>query len=646
MKISRLTLLFVLAFVVSASDSPDTREITAPKSVTSLLEPGAGPVPIDDLFFTRRTGGGAWSPDGKQVVFTTNMTGRANLWKVSADGGWPIQLSQSDDRQSGAVWSPDGEWIVFQSDQGGGEIYDLFAIPSNGGEIVNLTNTPEISESNAVWSPDGERLAISYKPKTSSVVDVALLDWKTRSVRNLTNEKTKDHIWGGGVWSPDSKVLYTTRSNASFTDVDIYRVDVSSGAQENLTPHESLNRNQVNSITPDGRILLITSDKPGGYPNVALLDVSNKKVTWVTDVKWEAGGGDISPDGKRFTYTINEDGRTDAYLGDMATRKGRKINFPPGLNFYSGNPSGFAKGGSLLVSHQSSTEPGDLWIYDAASQSARQLTYSAIAGLTAAKIPGSNLVHYKSFDGKVISAFVWIPFNLKRDASHPGIVLPHGGPTGQMVDFFNSTVTALVTRGYVCIAPNVRGSTGYGMDFQRANVKDLGGGDLQDEVYAARFLTETGYVNAKRIGITGGSYGGYMTLMAIGKTPDVWAAGVEEYGIINWLTMLQHEDPLLQEYEKTLLGDPVKDRAIYEADSPLAYIRNAKAPLLVLQGDNDIRVPKEEAEQVVQALKEAGKIVDAHYYAAEGHGFAKRENQIDAIRRTVEWFDRHLKNKN
>jgi len=204
-------------------------------------------------------------------------------------------------------------------------------------------------------------------------------------------------------------------------------------------------------------------------------------------------------------------------------------------------------------------------------------------------------------------------------------------------------VVALATRGYICIAPNVRGSTGYGMAFQQANVKDLGGGDLQDEIYGVKFLEATGYVDPKKIGITGGSYGGYMTLMAIGKAPDVWAAAVEEYGIINWLTMLQHEDPFLQQYEKSLLGDPEKDRAIYDADSPLTYIKNAKAPLLVLQGDNDIRVPKEEAEQVVKILQDSGKTVDAHYYPNEGHGFAKRENQIDAIRRTIDWFDRYLK---
>ena len=194
-----------------------------------------------------------------------------------------------------------------------------------------------------------------------------------------------------------------------------------------------------------------------------------------------------------------------------------------------------------------------------------------------------------------------------------------------------------------CIAPNVRGSTGYGTEFQKANHQDLGGGDLQDEVYAARFLVDTGYVNARKIGMMGGSYGGYMTLMAVGRTPDVWAAGVEMFGIINWFTMLEHEDPLLQEYEKSLLGDPVKDRKVYSDASPIQYIRNARAPLLVLQGENDIRVPKEEAEQVAAILKSAGKTVDAHYYPNEGHGFAKRENQIDSIQRTISWFDRYLK---
>jgi len=296
------------------------------------------------------------------------------------------------------------------------------------------------------------------------------------------------------------------------------------------------------------------------------------------------------------------------------------------------------------MSHESSVNPADIWVYDIAKRSAAQLTFSAIASLETTPLPAAQIVHYKSFDGKTISALMWVPFNLKRDSSNPALVLPHGGPTGQHVDYWSPQVAAFVSRGYICIAPNVRGSTGYGTEFQKANYKDLGGGDLQDEVYAAKFMEATGYADPKKIGITGGSYGGYMTLMAVGKTPDVWAAGVEQYGIINWFTMLQHEDAQLQEYEKSLLGDPEKDRKIYEQDSPITYIHKVKAPLLVLQGENDPRVPKEEAEQVVDSLKKDGKVVDAHYYPNEGHGFAKRENRIDAIRRSVDWFDKYLKN--
>jgi dipeptidyl aminopeptidase/acylaminoacyl peptidase len=641
-----LVTMAIAAGIALASTSPDTREITDPKKITSAEVPGAGPVPIDDLFFTRSTGGGAWSPDGKEVVFTSNFTGRLNLWKVNSSGGWPIQLSQSDDRQSSAVWSPDGTRIIFQSDRGGAETYDLFAIPANGGEVVNLTKTDQISETSPAWSPDGSLLALDYKPKTAPVTDIAVMDWGTRAVRNLTNEKTPDHLWTTKMWSPDGKSVYASRVNAAFTDSSVFRIDVESGKQDEMTPHQEQARNIVSSISPDGKTLLLTSDRPGGYPNVALLDVATKKLTWVTDIKWEAQAGDFSPDGKAFTYTINEDGRTDVYLADSSTLKGAKLNIAEGQNIFSGDPTPFsADGARLLINHQSSTQPADLWVYDLKEKKAKQLTISAIGSLQAAKIPPSQLVHYKSFDGKIISAFMWVPYNLKRDGTNPGIVLPHGGPTGQTQDNFSRSVIALVTRGYTVVAPNVRGSTGYGIEFQKANVKDLGGGDLEDEVSAAKFLTATGYVDEKKIGITGGSYGGYLTLMAIGKKPGLWAAAVEQYGIINWLTMLEHEDPFLQEYEKSLLGDPVKDREIYDNASPIKFIRNAKAPLLVLQGENDIRVPKEEAEQVVAIYKEIGKTVDAHYYPQEGHGFAKRENQIDAIKRTIAWFDRNLKNQ-
>lgn len=640
---SRLVWIAVSGFFLMVVSGPDDRQVTDPKSITSSSNPGASPIPIDDLFFTRSVIDPSWSPDGKEITFTTNLTGRFNLWKVSSSGGWPIQLAQSDDSQSGAVWSPDGKWILYEQDRGGGEIYDILAMPSSGGEAVNLTHTDDISESDSKFSPNGQTVAITWKPKESPVPDIALLDWQTRKVRNLTKEQSKDHLWSFIAWSPDGNSIYANRRDSGRTDTDVYRIGVKTGSQENLTAHQGKTVYIASSLSHDGRTLLIVSNKTG-FNNVALLDIANRKITPVTDTQWEARAGNFAPGGSLFTYLMNQDGRTEIYFGDRESNRRERVRFPEGLTYFSGNPSPFSPSGDrLLIAHQSSQQPSDLWIYDLHSRKPMQLTYSALADLNSSKLPAAQIVHYKSFDGKMISALLWMPFNLQRNGTAPGIVLPHGGPAGQTLDYFNRYAAALTSRGYVCIAPNVRGSTGYGIAFQEANKKDLGGGDLQDEVYAARFLVDTGYVDKKKIGITGGSYGGYMTLMAIGKTPDIWAAAVEEYGIINWLTMLEHEDPLLQQYEKSLLGDPVKDRKIYDQASPVTYIRNEKAPLLVLQGVNDIRVPKEEAEQVVSILKREGKTVDAHYYSDEGHGFLKRENQIDAMRRTIEWFDRYLK---
>jgi dipeptidyl aminopeptidase/acylaminoacyl peptidase len=618
-------------------------EPTNPKAVQSLVNAGATAVPIDDLYYTRSIGGATWSPDGKDIVLATNLSGRTNLWKVSVAGSWPMQLAQSDEAQLSPTYSPDGKWIVYQQDKGGNELYDLYAIPSSGGTPINLTNTPEIRELSAEFSPNGNSLVFDAKTAKSPNVNVMVMNFHTHAVRALTTESTPNHWWNRICWSHDGNFVFAVRIKNDFADSDVYRIEVATGKVENLTLHQGEARYAASALSPNDDRLLISSNEGVAHSRVGILDLSTRHTTWITDGEWDGEPGDWSSDGRQFTYSLNQDSRNDIYLVDATTLHTAKLHNLEGLNSLNASPHAFAPDSKkLLVRHESSRQPADLWIYDLASSSGLQLTRSAIASLDANNIPPSQLVHYKSFDGTVVSAILWVPFNLKRDASNPAVVIAHGGPTGQTDDGWNPTAVALASRGYICIAPNVRGSTGYGIPFQKANYQDLGGGDLQDEVYAVEFLKQTGLVDARRIGITGNSYGGFMTMIAVSKSPDVWAAGVEQYGVSNWRSMLAHADPFLQEYVKGLLGDPERAAAAYDKTSVLQYISAEKAPLLVLQGENDVRVPKEEAEQIVEKLKSQGNTVEAHYYPQEGHGWRKREDQIDSLRRAVAWFDRYL----
>lgn len=343
----------------------------------------------------------------------------------------------------------------------GGELFDIFAVPSEGGEPVNLTQSPDISEREARWSPDGNSIAISYRAKTAASSDIALLDWTSHKIRKLTDERDKTRSWGRAVWSQDGKFIYALRTNTNGTDSDVYRINVASAQLENLTEHKGEVFYLLSAVSPDGRSLLIGSNEKGGYNNVALLALATKKITWVTDLKWTAEPGNFSPDGQTFTYVVNEDGRSDTFVVDRQSGRASKLALPAGLNTPEGNPTAYSPTGrELLLSHQSSTQARDFWIYDLQRKDFRQFTYASPAYLSAARLPSSQLVHYRTFDGKIISAFLWVPFNLKRDGGNPGIVLVHGGPTSQTLDVFNRTAAALASRGYVCIAPNVRGSTG------------------------------------------------------------------------------------------------------------------------------------------------------------------------------------------
>lgn len=640
------TIMSTFVAEVSAQTLTPPHAITDPKQISSKPNAQVEPrsLTIEKLYMTRQIGRPTWSPDGKQIAFISNMSGRNNLWLVSAEGGFPTQLTVSDQRQTSPTWSPDGKWIAYQSDYDGDEQWDIFLVSPKTGKVVNLTQTREIAEMDPTWSPDGRYLAYLVKPKTSAAYEIDVYDMVMREIKHITTNTPQDKSNTNPIWSKDGKFIVYTQEQAKGTDSNMFIANVESVQSTVLTPHEGEKLYSANDISPDGKRILLTSNAANGYDNVGLLDIASKNMTWLTRDKWEIRGGEFSHDGQRLTFTANVDGNEDIYVHDLASGKSTALAIPKGVNSPAGGHSAFSPDGQrLLYYHNGPTAPGDLWVYHLATGKSQQITQSLVGGIRSEDMVEPYLVHYPSRDGKwTISAFLYVPFNMARNGQNAAIVYIHGGPASQSVNSFNRFVQYAVNQGYMVLAPNYRGSTGYGKEFQQANLFDMGGGDLQDVLAGVDFIKQTGHLDPKKIAVMGGSYGGYLSMMAVTKAPDFWAAGVPIVPFVNWFTEIQNEDPVLQQSDLATMGDPVKNKALYEDRSPINYIDQIKAPLLLLAGGHDPRCPKSETEQVVEAIRKRGGTVDYKIYDNEGHGFARVENQIDAYKRVGDFLLAHV----
>ena len=648
----RSQFLFAIVILMSTLAVPQTlptpQAITDPKQITSKpdaqVEQNEESLSLERLYMTRAIGDTAWSPDGKTIVFVSNISGRNNLWLVPAEGGWPMQLTVSDQRQMAPAWSPDGKWIAYQSDYDGDEQWDIFFVSPKTGQVVNVTNTREVAELRPTWSPNGRYVAYMVKPKTSSVYEIDVFDTLMRQTKHVTTGTPKEKMNVGPIWSKDGKFIVYTQEQAKGTDSNIFIAELATGKSTLLTPHQGEHLYSANDISPDGKRVLITSNAGNGYENVGLLDIASKKVEWLTQDKWEISGGYFSPDGRIVAWTANVDGNSDIYLRDLGSGSTSPLPLPKGWNSLTGAESAFTRDGSrVLYHHNGPNSPTDAWVYNLGNRSSLQITHSLMAGVPADHMVEPFLVRFPSRDGKwTISAFLYVPRNMQRNGQNAAIVYVHGGPTAQTVNSFNRFIQNMVNQGYMIIAPNYRGSTGYGKEFQHANLFDMGGGDLQDVLAAAEFIKQTGLLDPKKIVLMGGSYGGYLTMMGVTKAPDVWAAGVPIVPFVNYFTEIEHEDPILREMDLATMGDPEKDKDRFRDRSPIFFIDQVKAPLLLLAGGHDPRCPKEETLQVVEAVKKRGGVAEYKIYEDEGHGFSRLENQIDAYKRAANFIKSHV----
>ena len=640
MRIASLVLPLFLALIASAQNLPTPQAITDATKIESPTLLDFKPIDLDKFFLTRQFDGATWSPDGKEIAFTTNISGRMNVWLVPTDGGWPQQLTVSDQRQTSPVWSPDGKWIAFLSDKDGDELWDIYLANPKSGEVKNVTMSSRTEEGAPSWSPDGKQIAYPTRPKDKAAYEIDVMDIKTQKTTHITQNTPADRYNDNPLWSPDGKSVAWTQEYADLQNADVMVAEVATGKFENLTNHAKGQIFRAAAWSPDGKALLITSDAKTGFMNVGLLDAASKQIKWLTEEKWEVEAVDFTPDGKRAIWTANADGEVSVHATDLATGKVEELPTGGGVNTTDEIPNPVSRDGSrLLYMHDGANSPRAVWVYDFASRKAQPVTHALLAGVPQKELVEPKLAHFPSKDGKyTLSAWVYMPYNIQPNHKYPAIVYVHGGPDDQSMANFNPLLQYFVNLGYVVIAPNYRGSTGYGRDFQKANHMDAGGAELQDVVEAAEFIKKSPYVDPKNIVLMGRSYGGYLTLLGVTKYPDEWSAGVPIVPFANWFTAYQNEDATLQASDHQFMGDPVTDKQLWTDRSPAFFVDRIKAPLMILAGGHDPRCPKTESEAIAQAIRKRGGKVQLKVYEDEGHVFSKTENILDAYKRVSDFL--------
>ncbi len=581
------------------------------------------------------------SPDGRIVAFVSDITGHLELWTVAASGGWPHQLTSRDERIEDVHWSPDGQWLVFTSDHGGNERYQLYRVPAAGGAVERVTDRGP-SESEPRFSPDGKRLAFLADPDAPFDTQLHVLDLATRRVTRLTREPNKVQT---PVWSPDGKTLAVNRSGDDQKG-DLLLLDAETGAKQVVAPSVPDGNLVPAAFAPNGSALLLLARNPPGFDQLAVLGLEAGKPRPGCRPRFLGpGDGDVTeacwtPSG---VYFIHNQGGAFAlrWLQGPDDRTGKTL-LPARATIHE--LSFDRSGARLALLREDVTHPTDVWVGEAVDPArSRQVTFSLLGGVRPEELSQGAMIAYPSFDRTRIHALVMKPRVPRLGSPPPAVVYVHGGPDGQVTLEFNPYWHVLTEAGFVVIAPNYRGSTGYGKAFEDLNNKDWGGGDLKDLVAAVKFLASRGDIDPKRVGITGGSYGGYLTLMALCRTPDVWKAGVEAYGMPDLVMDYLLTKSRSGDWYETEMGNPKTHAALYRERSPLLYLDAIRAPLLVFQGANDTDVPKAESDLLVAVLRQLRKPHEYVVYEDEGHVFTRRRNRLDFYRRSCAFFTSRLR---
>jgi dipeptidyl aminopeptidase/acylaminoacyl peptidase len=585
----------------------------------------------------------AFSADGAHLLFASNISGQFNLWRVPVEGGWPDQLTAfTDETVRGVGVSPTDGRIVLCADHNGDEFHQLYMLDSDHGWPDKLTDEPEVQHyvGDVAWSPDGTKFAYAANARKPTDMEVWVRDVGSGETRPVFGEGKFSFP---GCFSPDGSKLLTLdlRNNS---DASIHLVDLGTGETRELTPHNDDAIFFPGPWAPDGSGFYMLTDAGNEFRGLAFYDLASDCYEWVEEPTQDVDDVTASTDGRVLAWLVNDNGYDRLRLRDLETGSDLpEPDLPAGSRPHltgAEPPLALSADGShaaLILS--TPRRPPEAWVVETATGKATPVTDSRMGGLYEDDLVDVELVSYPSFDGREIPAWLYRP---DAEGKVPVVLAIHGGPEAQEKAVYQPLYQYLLSRGIAVLATNIRGSTGYGKSYQRLVQRDWGGGDMQDWEHAVKWLREQDWVEPEKIGVYGGSYGGFAVLTCVTRLPQYWAAAVDIFGPSNLVTFAKAVPPTWKRFIARFVGDPETEADFLMERSPITYVENVQAPLLVIQGATDPRVVKGESDQLVEKLESLGREVEYVVFDYEGHGFTKRPNELKAYSLAAQWLEKHL----
>jgi len=583
-----------------------------------------------------------YSWDGKDVYINSSMSGASQVYRIN-EHGWPFQLTTFEDGIDFFRINWGGDMAIVGASVGGSEQSQLYLMDTKTGRTMQLTHFEDIQMGSVVWNIDDR--SVFYRSNEENGTDFHLyqMDIISGDTRKIFGDTTGIH---GYLYiadlSQDGRYMIVAQYTSNVNN-DLYLLNLETSEAKKLNEDDGDVIYGGPTLMPDNKTIWLTCNgNDDGITRIAKMKVGSPEVTYINDgwvdPKWEIENLGFSRDYKHMAASVNEDGFIRLKIREVETKA--ELPSPPleGIITMGGSD----KNGNIIFSFNGPTRAPDVWRWNPKTEELKQLSFSIYAGIDRELFTDPKLIHYKSFDGLEIPAFLYLPPDYVEGQPVPFIVNAHGGPEGQFQPYFQRNIQYFLLNGYGILSPNPRGSSGYGREYMNLDNYKNRKNSLKDYKAGVDYLIENNYTEKGMIAIRGGSYGGYVVMGMITEYPDLFSAAVDVVGIVNFKTFLENTKPYRRALRESEYG-PLSDPEFLKEISPLHKVNLIKTPLLVVHGVNDPRVPIGEARQVIKAIQDNGGIVDSLIFPDEGHGASKRVNIIAEYRKQVEFFDTYLK---